>query len=300
MHARWILPSAFLVLTANSYGCCKKTETTDPPTAVSVTEAPSVTAAPTGINVPAAPRRTLKAGKVEGTDVWMPTFDATRPDDAAGKAWLAARKVCADAGLEMCTETQWSHACHDDASLGTHAAWTVTASEAVGFVVRGGGGCEARTVAAGFETQPGRAVLCCTRAIGIRTANPNKAFLQATSTRIGKIEAALNRHDAAGVAAFFDDELRFYQSDVPRERAKSLMSGSFGTYPDQWAVHDDCDVSLQRTGDPETDTWTAECSKVVYRTGEVGVTRTVYVFGGPQTLLRSLTEPRVVRKWAPP
>ena len=290
-----------LLLAAGASGCCKRGEadpTTDP-TPSSSAAAPASTPVVVA-DVPAATRRTVKAGTVDDADVWIPAFDAMRPEGTAAQVWLAARTACAGAGLEMCTETQWVHACNDDASLGKYPHWTVTSAGSSGFVVRGGDGCAARAEAAGFDKQPDRTVLCCTRAIGIRTSNANKAFLRATSTKLAKLESALNRHDASGVASFFDDPLRFYQNSVPRERAQSLMSGSFRQYADQWAVHDICDVSLQATGDPETDTWTAECGKLVYRAGEVGVTRTVYVFGGPTTLVRSLTEPKILRGWAPP
>jgi hypothetical protein len=296
--------TAALVLISNMAGCCKREDaaTTDPSPALSSSAAAADASTPLGpkVEIPSVARRTLKAGTVDGEDVWLSAFDAQRPEDTAGKGWLDARKACADEGLEMCTELQWVQACHDDASLGNHASWTMTGSGEKGFVVRGGDGCSVRGVAAGFDKQQDRGVLCCKRSIGIRTTNTNKAFLMATSGRLANLEAALNRHDAAGVAALFDDQLRFYQSNVSRERAEALMSGSFRQYPDQWAVHDVCDVSLQSTGDVETDTWTADCGKLVYRAGEVGLTKTVYVFGGPKTKLRSLTEPRILRAWSPP
>lgn len=296
----WLLLLA-TVATAAGASCCHQSDPGTDEAAAGSASAPDPTPAdPPSVEVPPAPRRSLEAGSTGDDGTWLPAFDALRPPDAAGTDWLDARKACADAGLQMCTERQWHRVCEDDASLGSHPHWTVTASGSSGFVVRGGSDCASRVVSAGFDVKPDRSVLCCSRAIGIRSSNRSGAFLRATASKLGTFESALNRRDADAAASMFDRELRFYQRDVTRDEARSRMSASFRTYPDQWAVHDVCDVSLQITGDPDRDSWTADCTKLVYRTGEVGVTRTVYVFGGPRTLVRSLTEPRILRAWAPP
>lgn len=306
MHSKVGAVAVVFAATTSAMACCKDKDVSSAapsPAACASTEASA--SAPTKpvqkVEVPAAPVRRLAGGTVNGHDVWLGAFEARRPKGTAGNTWLEARQMCADRNLEMCTEMQFVRACNDDASLGKNESWTVTASGNAGFMVRGGeGGCDARRVAPGSDEQPGRTVLCCQRAVAIRTTNRNESFLKATSGRLEKLEAALNRHDSVRVAAFFDDRLRFYGGYLSKDAAASKIRGSFRAHPKQWAVHDTCDVSLQTTGDPNTDTWTAGCVKLVYRAGEVGVTKTVYVFGGRKTKLQSLTEPRVIRPWSPP
>jgi len=302
----WIAVSAAV---AAGVGCKKREEPADDPlprVARSSPAAGSAAAAPAASSAPAAPLppvpdRKLPAGKIAGESTWLPAFKLVRLPGDAGLTWLEAHALCASESREVCTEAQWKRACGEDDSIGKSASWTMTFDGKRGFVVRGGNSCATRTVSPGFEKSPSRGALCCEPAIGIETSNANPAFLGAVSAKLAKFEKALNQRSASSLTAVCDDELEFYgKPRATRDQVESLFAGSFRQWPDQWAVHNVCNVSLQLKGDPDTDSWTAECDKLVYRGGEVSGTIAKYVFGGRETKLRSVTEPRLLRDWSPP
>ena len=267
------------------------------PTAPGAT--PTASVAPAAL--PPVPERKLPQGKISGETTWLPGFKLVRYEGDAGASWLEAHAICAKHGREMCTEAQFKRACAEDDSIAKAAAWTMTYEGKAGFVVRGGGSCSQRAVAAGFEKNAARGALCCERSIAIETSNANPAFLFAVAAKLSKLEKNLNQRSASALGGMCDDELEFYNKPkATRAQAESLFDGSFRQYPDQWAAHGVCNVTLDVKGDPDVDSWTAECDKIVYRAGEISGTIARYVFGGRETRLRSITEPRLVRNWSPP
>ncbi|HNS98682.1 MAG TPA: hypothetical protein PLJ27_17285 [Polyangiaceae bacterium] len=296
----WITVSC---VAAASVGCQKREEPVDdslPRVAQSASASSAASSAPAAPLPPVADRE-LSAGKIAGESIWLPAFKLVRLPGDAGLTWLEAHALCSSEGREVCTEAQWRRACGEDEAIGKSESWTMTFDGKHGFVVRGGNSCATRTVSPGFEKSPARGALCCEPAIAIKTSNSHPAFLKAVSAKLAKLEKAINDRSASSFSDLCDDELEFYgKSSLSRNRVESLVAGSFRQWPDQWVVHDVCNVSLQLRGGPDDDTWTAECSKLAYRAGEVAGTITKYVFGSRETKLQSVTEPRLPRNWSPP
>ncbi len=287
---------------------CKKAKSDAEPVATSVATLSTSAAiasppAPApAAELPSVPERRVPEGTLDG-GAWLPAFRAVRPSGDAGKSWLEARTACTDASLELCSEPEWQRACAEDTAVGKLEAWTLRVEDSRGFVVRGGPDCSTRKIETGSAKSASRGALCCERAIAIDTTNKNKSFLRATSAKLLAFEKAVNQKSASAIAALLDDELQFFQmKDATREQARAKFEGSYRQYPSQWFAHGTCTATIEKNL-PDTqddDTWTAECDKVAYRGGEVGVTMSRYVFGGSNGKIRAITEPRIVRNWAPP
>ncbi|MCL4756157.1 MAG: protein kinase [Myxococcales bacterium] len=256
--------------------------------------------------------KSVPAGTVPGTNVWVEEFRAqSLPGDTA-RGVLEAQTQCADAGLSLCTEQQWARACAENAEIGREPSWTLTA-QTHGFVVRGGGACSIRAVAGGTSHAPDRHGLCCERSVAVETNNPNKNFVAATSRQLEKIEAALNSRRSSVFMGLVSDGAAI--DGEPRTLAEigKLLDESYQQHPDQWTIIDTCSVSMKATArparkptrtkrkprPPESSSWSAECEVLRHRGGEISVVTTSYVIAGSGRL-QSIDDIRVSRGWSKP
>jgi hypothetical protein len=243
-------------------------------------------------------------------------FRAVRAPGAFGKTLSQAQALCADSGMALCTEAQWSRACETHPDLGRNAAWTLTAHQS-GFVIRGGAGCSVRAVASGQTTAIDRGALCCERSIALESNNANITFLTATAQRLVSLEATLNRRQAGVFSALVADFVHIDGKVVRRNQMQSLLEDSFKSWPDQWFVLDTCTVSVKaptkrkpvrrnryrrEVKQPihgEAASWLAECAELRQRGGQFAVTTVAYTFGGSGKL-QSVRDVKTTRPWAPP
>lgn len=291
---------------------------------VSATESAAPTAAPSAPAPPAsasagphAPKpsplaKSVPAGSVPGSNVWVEEFRVQSLPDDDGRSVLEAQTKCADAGLSLCTEQQWSRVCAENPSVAREPSWTLTA-QSHGFVVRGGGSCSIRAVAAGSSAAPDRRGLCCERSVAIETNNPNKNFVVATSRALEKIEAALNSRRTSVFIGLVSDGASI--DGEPRTLAEigKMLDKSYQDSPDQWTIIDTCSVNMKavvrsplkpnkskrKARPPESSSWSAECEVLRHRGGEVSVVTTSYVVAGSGRL-QSIDDIRVSRAWSKP
>lgn len=271
------------------------------PSAVGVAASATTAAPAISASLPAIPARDVAAGEVAADGPWLPAFRVGRAEHDAGLTWSAARRVCQARDQDLCTVPQWRRACRIDSALGNVASWTLGARDASGFVVRGGAGCDAATVAGGSQVESARVGLCCSRAIAVDTTNRHPAFLRAVSGQLLRLERALNAHSAPSLGALVDESVTYYAlRDAPKAVALDRFAAAFRQYPDETTTHGTCVVTLQLLGHVSRDQWIGECDKVVDRGDAVAVVTARYVFGGPEAKLRSVTEPRILRNWSAP
>lgn len=259
--------------------------------------APSVPA----VSLPPLALRDVPTGDVPNGGPWLSAFKAGRAGNDAGLNWSQARTNCSNQDMDLCSEPQWHRACSLDPEIGKVASWTPAARGAAGFIVRGGSGCGSSTVVAGSSSDPARIGLCCSRGIAIQATNHHAAFRRAVSNKLLSYERALNAHSTSAVEALLDDSVTLYSlKDISKHAAKARFEGAFRQHPEETVLHGTCEVTVDAVGDVEHDNWVAECDKVVAHSPEVAVVITRYEFGGPDTKLRSVQEPRIIRNWATP
>jgi len=261
---------------------------------------------------PAPLAKSIPAGNVPGSNVWVEEFRTrTLPSDT-GQSVLEAQIRCADAGLSLCTEAQWSRVCAENPEVAREPSWTLSA-QSHGFVVRGGGACTIRAVASGASSAPDRHGQCCERSVAIETNNPNKNFVVATSRQLEKVEAALNSRRSSVFLGLVSDGASI--DGEPRTLAEigRLLDDASQRYPDQWTVIDTCSVSMKpvarppqkpsktkrKPRAPESASWSAECEVLRQRGGEVSVVTTRYLIAG-NARLQSIDDIRTSRAWGKP
>jgi serine/threonine-protein kinase len=284
-----------------------------PPPAPSASGASAPSATPSAEPAEPAPlARSIPAGNVPGTSIWVEEFRAQSLPGDAGRTVLEAQTRCADAGLALCTEQQWARACAEHPETSREPSWTLTA-QSHGFVVRGGGACTLRAVAAGSSSATDRRGLCCERSVAIETNNPNNNFVVATSRQLEKIEAALNSRRSSVFLGLVSDGASI--DGEPRTLAEigKMLDESYQQHPDQWTIIDTCSVSMKavvrapskpkkgkrKPRPPESSSWSAECEVLRHRGGEIGVTTTSYVIAGSGRL-QSIDDIRTSRAWSKP
>jgi hypothetical protein len=276
---------------------CKHGQKEARQTTVDAAVAPSASAP----SLPALPLRDIPAGDVTSGGPWLGGFKAGRSDHDAGLTWSAARAACRIRDLDLCTEPEWRRGCGLDPEIGKVSSWTSTGKDATGFVVRGGSGCDSAVSVPGSKSDPARIGLCCSRAIAIQTTNRHPAFLRTVSEKLMSFERAVTAHNIAKVEALLDDPVTLYSlKNVPKHVAKGKFEAEFRQHPQDTTLHGTCEVTLELVGDVARDKWIAECDKVVDRGSELAIVIGRYEFGGPETKLRLIKEPRIIRNWSAP
>lgn len=261
---------------------------------------------------PAPLAKVVPAGNVPGSNVWVEEFRMQSLPNDLGQGVLDAQTKCADAGLSLCTEQQWARVCAENADVAREPSWTLTA-QSHGFVVRGGGACTLRAVAAGTSTAPDRHGLCCERSVAVETNNPNKNFVLATSRQLEKIEAALNSRRTSVFMGLVSDGASIDGDPRTLAEIAKMLDESYRQYPDQWTIIDTCSVSMKagakpakkpgktrrKPRPPESSSWSAECEVLRHRSGEISVVTTSYVIAG-NGRLQSIDDIRTSRAWSKP
>lgn len=275
---------AIAMLTICALAGCKAPDP-PPPAPAAPSAAPSAT-------VTSLAAFTVPAGNTGA--VWVPEF-AVRSETDGGLAYVAAAARCASVSLSLCSEAQWSRACTTDARLSSIETWTASADAERGFVVRGGGSCDARKVAPGSEVSPSRGAICCSRAIGIASSNTNVAFLRTTSGKLLAFESAMRKGDGRALRPLLADPISFYGAAKTSDSAASTFEAMVAKHPGLWVIHDTCDVTIQK----EPGTWTADCRKVAQQDGQVASVVTRYVWSA-EGLITSISDPKTMRAFAAP
>jgi hypothetical protein len=252
--------------------------------------------APTGTMPPFGPK-VIDAGAVREGGAWLPKFTIRRDDGDTNKPFLDAYKACADRGMALCSVAQWERACSVDSQLGAIETWTLSASGAEGFIVRGGGGCSSSKVVPGHDQSVSRAGVCCDRAVAITTTNRNKAFLMTVADKMLRYENGLNKKSGAALSPYIDDSISFFGRTYDHDQMVAKYDSWFRQWPDQWTVYEACDVTLQGSGDDAT--WTADCPTTTSKAGEVAAVTTRYLWTARGKVQR-IEETKVHRKFSAP
>jgi hypothetical protein len=288
-----------------------------PSAAVPPSGAPELASAAPVAPRPGTPPRIVPQGMVPGAGQWVEEFRIQPLADDTGKTVLDAQVKCAEAGLSLCTESQWARACAEDANTGREASWTLT-GHASGFVVRGGGNCQIRAVVPGSSATTDRHGTCCERSVAVGSTNSNKNFLVATAAKLEEVEAALNSRKSSRVVGLMGEGVNIDGEAKTLAQVTKLFDDSYQKYPDQWSVIDNCNVSMQtivrrvpvvtkskrgvirrRMRRLESSSWSAECDVLQQRGGEVSLVTLGYVFGG-NGKIQSIDEEQRSREWSKP
>lgn len=285
----WLLPIALLPL------ACKKgsDDTSQPATHVGAPSASVVasassaapaasSAAPAAATLPA--RRSVPDGKVQA-GTWMPSFELEGQPTPAPQSFEQAREACHAAKLSLCSETQWERACEADATLGQLETWTVS-MDGPKVVTRGGDSCSKRALVAPAETSPSRGLVCCTRAVGINTDNPNDSFLRASAERVRALEAAMTENDATKLDAQFDADVLLGGKETPKDQAVSYYKGRPSSV---WSVFDVCEVKIDKEAETRL---LSECRTT---TSAPSASRTLIVYGGPASKVQLIGPPDTLK-----
>ena len=303
-----LLPSASSSAGANRASPPPRSDAPLPPPGGIAGSTPGEARAPTNVPLPpGVPPLEVPEGRVAGTNIWFGKFRAWRHPDNMGRSFVEAQTHCSQMSMALCTEAEWRRACQTKPALGENPSWTASA-EPNGFVVRGGGSCEARSIAPGDSLSPERSGVCCDRAVGVDTKNTNRSFLAATADRLLEIERTLNVRNTDGFLSLLADGATIDGATRTRENAGKLLDDSFREWPDQWVMSEVCAVSIKpatvikrsRWGKKrrvESSSWTADCTQMRYRGGQLAVVTTSYVFTGAGKL-RSVTDLKVARDWS--
>lgn len=238
------------------------------------------------------PERDVEAGWVGQTS--LGAFRILSREDAWGQDFANATRQCSDVGMALCSETQWVRACAKFPEIGKTPSWTLSTADQ-GVVVRGGDRCESRIIAAPDESPASRYGFCCDRSIAMTTKNLQKQFLAMTADRVLLLERAINQHNVQAVLDLCSPRVVIEGKARNPEELRSLFEADFRNEPDQIALHDSCEASVQakkvtkRVGRRkktvfETQTWTTHCRQTQLRSGEVTTHSIIYVFDASNKL----------------
>jgi serine/threonine-protein kinase len=241
------------------------------------------------------PARDVPAGLVPPAGAWLDKFSILRREDNLGLGYSQAFARCTDVGKTLCTESQWQRACDTFSEVGQAPSWTESIENGH-VVVRGGGSCAPRTLAAESESDPERIGLCCDRAVAMTSSSLQKAFLSSTAGIVLNLERSLNQRSIDAFLALSEDHLLLNQR--PRDKAglKALLSQSFAGAHDLVIVNDRCDISVSakkvlvkrsrrvKKISYETTGWSAECVQTRHRDGKALNAKSRYEFSASSRL----------------
>ncbi len=242
------------------------------------------------------PERDVPAGLVATNNAWLDKFSVLRRDDNQGMPYSQAFARCADAGKTLCSEAQWQHACDSFMEVGEAPSWTESLEDGH-VVVRGGGSCAPRKIAAETDIDAQRIGLCCDRAVAMTSASLQKPFLSSTAGIVLKLERALNQRSIDNFLDLSEDHVVL--NEHPRDKAglKSLLTQSFASARDLVIVNDTCDISVaakkvvtkrsrraKAKTSYETTGWTAVCTQTRHRDGKAVSAKSTYEFSASSKL----------------
>lgn len=186
------------------------------------------------------PRRIAARGTTVETNIPSGTMGPSRWDGdwtmapyafsagQAGQTWELARRACIDRGMDLCSERQWERACGQDPSLAERPSWTVD-YEANGdrWVVRGGGGCAARSAARARETDPNRDGMCCDPRASIRMRSRPRD----TTEQVELAQRALNDPSPEPMLRLTADSFDLFGNRTTSEGARAAWLKTRQDYP---------------------------------------------------------------------
>jgi serine/threonine protein kinase len=256
--------------------------------------APSPPASAATAKVPALPARSLAVPPGRASSgAWLPAFSLRHEPGDEGLAWLAAAERCRDAGLALCTETQWTRACEIDPGVASIATWTASADGDRGFVARGGAACDDRRTAPAAEANRARAGVCCSRAVALRPRGEDQIDLAAPGKRLLAFEEA-SRQGGQVLGAQLADSLRFFTAaQKTRREVVSTSAATLGRAPDFWMLFDTCEIGFDAA------VWTADCRKLVRQGGKIAYVLTRLEWSEPAGI-SALFDLKVMRAFSPP
>lgn len=257
-------------------------------------------------STPRLTAREVPAGKNTKGDLW---FDRFRVDQFETRPYtfVDGQKQCASHGMALCSEAQWQRACELHPQVASVRSWTA-AAELSGLVLRGGNDCAARQVISSELFSATHPVVCCERAVAVRTEDTGPSLIAIASSKMREFERLTNAHDANAFATFFDDGLIVNRKPKTKRGAVELLGESYRTFPDQFTVIETCSVSLnvvkqtarrRKTKKPRAQTWSTMCEEFRYRQETFAVVTGNYVFSGAAKL-KAFGDQTFKREWPKP
>ncbi|MEP7053497.1 MAG: hypothetical protein ABJB12_24245, partial [Pseudomonadota bacterium] len=206
---------------------------------------------------------------------------------------------CADAGKQLCTESQWQRGCDTFAEVGESPSWTESLDGGLA-VVRGGGSCLPRKLTSAADQDEQRAGLCCDPAIAMTSTSLQKPFLSSTAGIVLKLQRALNQHNVDAFLELAEDSVTLNGHARDKAHLKSLLTQSFASARDLVIVNDICDVTVaakkivtirrrRKKTSYETTGWTAVCQQTRHRDGKAVSAKSSYEFSATSKL-RGITD----------
>lgn len=245
------------------------------------------------------PERNITAGPVG--DSYIGAFRVLVREGAVGLDFASASRHCADAGMALCTESQWARACESFPEIARVPSWTSTVAED-GVVVRGGGQCTTTGVGAPDEADASRYGLCCERAIAMTTSNLQKQYLSTTAQRVLLVERAMNQRNVPALLELSQDRVVIDGQTKTQAQLKKMLESDFRTAPDLVVLNDVCNATVQAKKVTkrvnrrkkvvyETQGWTAECRQTAILAGQVTSRTIKYAFDAKSQLREIRTKP---------
>ncbi|MBI5534448.1 MAG: hypothetical protein HY898_17115 [Deltaproteobacteria bacterium] len=256
-----VMASLSLVVLA---GCSKKddpkltvpTASASAPITAATSAAPTATAsaapsASAASSLPVPWEKALKEG-VAYDKTWTPAYSIYRKAGGIGLSITEAYSYCEGQGKALCSEVQYRRACAEEPELGKIETWTGSGDAAADqLTVVGGGDCMNKQFVAATDKKPGRATLCCDRAIGVRTEYKSMDFMVATQKHVGAYENALKGRDPLSLQDLYHDKVIFENKVYDRTKLLEMHKEYWKKVPQQWTQFDWCRVTMQTGKDFE-------------------------------------------------
>ncbi|MGC4091302.1 MAG: serine/threonine-protein kinase [Polyangiaceae bacterium] len=269
------------------------------PGAAPQTPPPAVTPPPPP-RLAGVPSRDILAGPVGKGSIGA--YRLVARESVAGLDFFGAAKECADVGLSLCSEAQWTHACAAFPELSAYSTWTSTL-KGEHVVVRGGQDCSSESQAAPVERALNRVGMCCERAIAMTSENLQKNYLSTTAERVLSLERALNQRNVQALLDLSEGSVAVDDQPKTPTELRALIEADFRSAPGLYVLNDSCAVSVQAKKITkgtrrkkkvvfQTQGWTADCAQTAVVPGvRVDSRRVTYTFSASSKLREITTKP---------
>jgi hypothetical protein len=254
------LASIFVVALAG----CKKEEPkpTPAPSSAAASVAPVATAQPeaaapvaatasAATSLPVPWEKAIKDG-IAYDKTWTTGYSIYRKAGGIGMSITEAYGYCEAQGKALCSEVQYRRACAEEPELGKIETWTGSGDPSADqLTVVGGQECTSKEYVATTDKKPGRATLCCDRAIGVRTEFKSADFYVATQRHVGAYENALKARDPLALQDLYHEKVVFENKVFDRAKLLEMHKTYWKKVPQQWTQFDYCRVTMQTGKDSE-------------------------------------------------
>ncbi len=271
-----------------------------PAAASSVAESAAPTTAARSVPFNGVPARDVVAGPVAGG--YIGGYRVLARETAVGLDFQGAVKQCADVGMMLCSESQWTHACESFSELGSAASWTSSVKDGK-VVVRGGESCASEARAEPSERAANRLGVCCERAITVTTGNLQAKYLLSTAERVLAVERALNQRNVQALLDVSDSSIVIDEQSKTPAQLRRLIEADFKSEPALIVLNDVCDIAVQakritkqlrrrkKQVTYQTQGWTADCRQTAILPDSVSGRSVEYSFSASSKLRGISTEP---------